>query len=763
MLVTLRVPISDARGFSADSAIAESVVLPRGWVDGDFVRGVGRITRRPSGIVEPWSFEAAFANGKKLLTVPPDSVASFAHERRAVIEAVRKRAWQALEGSSALLDLDVAFQISPLTPQGVGANYWSYERTGSDVAGDVGFLAGLPVRIRARPDQPGATRRLITVGSQLAERYATATSTAPDSGRLVGAGRISAVVEAAGVTIADDFKDHHQAVELGRIRLTSLDLPVVGGGLVRCHILSSSSTSTGDRKRIRELRIHILRLHSIFELMRFLTSQAVSGASAGIAEKQGTQAYDRLQQTLLACARTVRTDMRPGRADADVLLDTAFFARRLVDADLRSMLTRVLTAARPRVRAEVEALLENESARNAMSEAERNPPPMVEVPSEPIADEQEPPRERDPGEEPGGSDPIETVARPWDLNDLSGPQRKVLRNALTKAFTRSDLDRMLQDNDPSKGLDILVSAGGLEHQVFELIATAQRQGWTDDLVRWARVAQPDHYLLTNLVDDLRLLDGMEKDDRLVNHSLEQTVKARSDTLDFTDWLLRFARLRGVVCRIEDVRDPRKALGTGFLVAADMLLTNFHVIEQYTGVAPAMDTSTLMFRFDYVLESQGENFGKVVSAAGDGWLVSSAAYSRNPGDGADLDYALIRVSSPVGNDMVGDVTRGFLQPSSLTPAPQQHEVIFIAQHPNGDPLKMAVGTVLDAPADGHLRYDTETQGGSSGSPCLDATLNLVGLHQGSNSDRPSEEPHNNGVRIDAIINDLAEKNVAKFWQ
>lgn len=747
MLVTLRVPISDARGFSADPAIAESVVLPRGWAEGDFVRGVGRITRRPSGIVEPWSFESAFANGRHLLTVPPESVMMFARERRAVVEAVRKRAWQALEGSSALLDLDVAFQIRPLAARDGETAHWNHERAGSDVSLDVGLLAGLPVRIR--PDQPGTTRRLITTGSQLAARYATATSSAPGSGRLVGAGRIAAVVEAAGVTVADDFADH-QTAGLGRIRLTSLDVPVTGGGLIRCHVLSSASTSTGDRKRIRELRIHILRLHSIFELMRFLTSQAVAGASAGIADAQGTPAYDRLQQTLLACARTVRTEARPGRADGELLLDTAFFARRLVDTDLRNMLTKVLTAARPKVRAEVEELLENERVRNAATATRPEIAPAANVPSEPPVPA-------------GVSEPGARGSQPWDLNHLSGPQRAVLRNALLRAFSRSDLDRMLQDNDPLKGLDILVGVGGLEQQVFELIAKTQQQSWTDDLVRWAQAARPDHPLLKNLVGDLRMLDAVEKDDRLVDRSLEQTVKARSDTLDFAEWLIRFARLRGVVCRIEDVRDPRKALGTGFLVAPDMLLTNFHVIENYAGAAPAMDTSTLLFRFDYALEPGGENFGKVVSPSSDGWLVSSAPYSPDPENGADLDYALIRLADPVGEDAVGEASRGWLQPSSLVPTPQANEVVFIAQHPKGDPLKMAVGTVLPAPAGGHFRYDTETQGGSSGSPCLDATLSLVGLHQGSNSDRPRQAPYNEGIHIDAIINDLAEKGIPTFWR
>ncbi|MEI3848057.1 MULTISPECIES: hypothetical protein [unclassified Microbacterium] len=359
MLVTLRVPISDARRFSADPAIADGVVLPA-WAEGEFLRGVGKITRRAGGVVEPWAFESAFANGARMLTIAPESLAGFSTDERMKVEAVRKRAWQALNGSTALLDVDVAFQIRPFSSEGTPRSYWSYEYAGSALAKGVGALAGMTTRVRG---QTGANGRVITVGSELADRYAAATSRAEASRTLVGSGRIAAVVEAAGVAVDPDFRTVHETLALGRITLTSLDVAVPGGGSVRCHILHSASRTTGDRKRIRELRIHLLRLHSVFELMRFLTGPIVTGNSAGIADSPGSVAFDRLQQTMLECARIVRTVSAPGGADAESLLDTALFARRLVDIDLQNMLTRMLAEARPRVRREVEMVLDAERAR----------------------------------------------------------------------------------------------------------------------------------------------------------------------------------------------------------------------------------------------------------------------------------------------------------------------------------------------------------------------------------------------------------------
>lgn len=357
---------------------------------------------------------------------------------------------------------------------------------------------------------------------------------------------------------------------------------------------------------------------------------------------------------------------------------------------------------------------------------------------------------------------VQGAENSFDLNKLSGPQRAVLRAALVVAFGRHDLDQMLQDNDASKRLEILVRDGTLETQVFELVLRTQLEGWTDRLVTWAQEARPNQARIKTLVSDLRMLDGLEGDAHLVNSSLEQTVKARSDTLEFVEWFVSLAQIRGAVCRIEDARDPRKAIGTGFLVGPDLVLTNFHVMEKYVTAAPSMDTSTLAFRFDYAIETTGENYGKTISPASAGWLVSSAPYSSTSGAGTDLDYTLIRLATPVGEDSVDGVSRGWLELSSLVPAPKANEVLFVAQHPKGTSLKMAVGTVLRPPANGHIRYDTETQGGSSGSPCLDATLQLVAVHQGSNSDRPRDVPYNEGVHVDAIIGHLAANGVPKFW-
>lgn len=70
------------------------------------------------------------------------------------------------------------------------------------------------------------------------------------------------------------------------------------------------------------------------------------------------------------------------------------------------------------------------------------------------------------------------------------------------------------------------------HTAFRACLLLSQQE-TDTLVAWAQKARPNHARIKNLISDLRMLDGVEGDTHLVDRSLEQTVKARSDTMEPT--------------------------------------------------------------------------------------------------------------------------------------------------------------------------------------------------------------------------------------
>jgi len=133
----------------------------------------------------------------------------------------------------------------------------------------------------------------------------------------------------------------------------------------------------------------------------------------------------------------------------------------------------------------------------------------------------------------------------------------------------------------------------------------------------------------------------------------------------------------------------------------------------------------------------------------------------------LDYALLRLSSspgkmPVNSNEPNGQPRGWFMvptgPVTLNPG----DPLFIMQHPDARPLELALDmdSVIRINANRtRVRYRTNTEGGSSGSPCCDATWNLVALHHiGDSSYGPFSKKGdwNQGVLFDAIVKRRSER-------
>lgn len=372
--MTFRLPIADARGFSSNPDVAQSVRLPVAWDQGQFVRGFGEITRRPAGTVGPWSHEAAFADLARTLLFDNAPIEAFNRKFPDLsVLKIRKRAWMALPDSSALIDVDVALQVAPQ-----GARRRNYPRRGQfsmvEISHAVAQAAALPVRVRSAGRSVDPVR-LLMAGSPLASRFAFHTSASESStAGIVRAGRTTVVLEAPGQIPCDANNFRSEQLSVSGINLVSFDVRVDGGGDVRCHVLWDQSGSKGNRKKIRELRIHILRLHSIHELMRHLASSVVTSSKAEISDAEGTPGFDALQQTLLSCVRTVLSRERPGGARPEAILDTAFFAQNFNERNLTNLLDRTISAMRPKVRNAIVAFHESEEQRqrdNAEADLQR--------------------------------------------------------------------------------------------------------------------------------------------------------------------------------------------------------------------------------------------------------------------------------------------------------------------------------------------------------------------------------------------------------
>ncbi len=233
--------------------------------------------------------------------------------------------------------------------------------------------------------------------------------------------------------------------------------------------------------------------------------------------------------------------------------------------------------------------------------------------------------------------------------------------------------------------------------------------------------------------------------------LQRLVRPALRDINLRLWLTRADAIARQVCRIEA---DGAGLGTGFLVGTSLALTNWHVVEQ------ARRTGRLQrlgCRFDYNLRADGGVEAGVligVTSVLDERPCSAAELTRHPDapppKADELDYALL--------DLSDDTTaRGFIE---IAPAPPvaANAPLIIVQHPEGAPLKFALDTaaVTGFVHDGlRLRYLTNTQRGSSGSPCLTMDLDLVALHHLGD---PARTPatYNQGVPIDLVRESLAAR-------
>jgi V8-like Glu-specific endopeptidase len=196
--------------------------------------------------------------------------------------------------------------------------------------------------------------------------------------------------------------------------------------------------------------------------------------------------------------------------------------------------------------------------------------------------------------------------------------------------------------------------------------------------------------------------------------------------------------RGVV----RIRGPQ-GLGTGFLVAEDLLLTNNHVIASE---AAAKQSN---FEFDYQLTRTGAARPVHLAKALDGGTFRTSPMAPYNAGVDQLDYTIVQLSNvPPG------VPHLTLSSSTV----ERDGRVTIIQHPGGDYKKISMqNNFVEYVDDYVVQYTTSTEPGSSGSPVLGDDFTVVAIHHaGGNLSEPSSRRRylrNEGIRVAAILNDL----------
>jgi hypothetical protein len=363
---------------------------------------------------------------------------------------------------------------------------------------------------------------------------------------------------------------------------------------------------------------------------------------------------------------------------------------------------------------------------------------------------------------------------------MRGVQFEEIWTALHTGYSRKSLQQMLKFR-LNVNLDDIVADGPVRDMVFDLLTLTEREGWTTDLVREGYLFNPRNPDLLKVYQKYGLAPAVSgqqagtlvPDVSSVSDGLEKTIKARLPAFDFAVWREKMALIEGQVCRVEI---DGNAAGTGFLAGPDAVLTNYHVLKSV--LRGATQPAKVACRFDYKVLADGSRLeGIVVGLHTTDWKLdfspNAAAEDTstpdNPPPTADeLDYALVKLARQIGNESAAPKggaeapRRGWLPMPAVAHAFDPKDPLMIAQHPDGKPLKLAVDTesVIGMNAlQNRVRYATNTEAGSSGSPVFDLDWNLVALHHLGDPAYNHPPAYNQGVPIDKIRDRLVKTGKA----
>lgn len=231
------------------------------------------------------------------------------------------------------------------------------------------------------------------------------------------------------------------------------------------------------------------------------------------------------------------------------------------------------------------------------------------------------------------------------------------------------------------------------------------------------------------------LKALETVVRLMRPVVFVRQNALDDLPDTDDLKLRPAALReqwdkfrgliapmlGSIGRV-DTEDNRH-VGTGFLVAPDLLATNYHVLSQVTFGTHELEPNTakVVFRHEVDANNRTEDTVHFQSVA-----------KRYPA----LDMVLLRLARPQDRPVlqVSDAPAQQAMPVAAIGFPGNDEINnpqFLAAVFNGKfgYKRAALGEVLDDVQPSVLFHDCSTTRGNSGSPLLSlASASVVGMHR-----------------------------------
>jgi|688.fasta_scaffold83774_2 endonuclease G len=203
--------------------------------------------------------------------------------------------------------------------------------------------------------------------------------------------------------------------------------------------------------------------------------------------------------------------------------------------------------------------------------------------------------------------------------------------------------------------------------------------------------------------------------------LQSWIKPDPDFLD-VGFLMQAIQRATSVCRIEI---PGQGIqGTGFLVAQDLVLTNYHVLKPSDEADMDANARNTILRFGCFTSNTGnETEGQVFKLVTEQPIVKSSPIEN-------LDYALLRVEDKIWQAKDIEPVRW-----DCETLPMEKMGLNILQHPEGASMKISLssnGITGVYEESGLIQYVTKTSLGSSGAPCFNKDWKVVALHHAQRS-------------------------------
>lgn len=239
----------------------------------------------------------------------------------------------------------------------------------------------------------------------------------------------------------------------------------------------------------------------------------------------------------------------------------------------------------------------------------------------------------------------------------------------------------------------------------------------------------------------------QKDERLPTNFLERGLAASK------------AVAKVIVPRVlNGVPSPGKSGGSGWLITPDLLLTNHHVIEarNKSKEPPANEAD---FKAQALKATVWFNYTDINDHT-EYKCVELVHFS------VKFDYALLRLSpnsSSSYNKLLS--SWGYLSVIQSKPELLKGSRLNIIQHPQGGPQRIAIRSnfyvdyISTDTSPERIRYLTDTEPGSSGSPVFNDEWQVVALHHAAvkvpeaNYKGEVVEYNNQGILINAILDNL----------